>query len=165
METLIALPPGETILLEAKPHYSVIFYWLLTTGLRYVMLLIFCVFLVSLATPSPQDAFFQFFLLFFGLGGYFIWALLGRAYREYILTERGCFSAFGILNRHRSLLPYDRIANVYVRRNLLERLLGISSVIAEDFSGTPSLIMVGLKKSTGEMAIRLLSERVFTSTR
>ena len=71
-----------------------------------------------------------------------------RAYRI-DLGPQGVALQMGVLSRSHETLIYAKIQDILIRRNVLERLLGLSSVTIQNAMGQPAYIP-GLKASTAE---------------
>jgi membrane protein YdbS with pleckstrin-like domain len=71
-----------------------------------------------------------------------------RAYRI-DLGPQGIALQMGVLSRSHETLIYAKIQDILIRRNVLERLLGLSSVTIQNAMGQPAYIP-GLKASAAE---------------
>ena len=71
-----------------------------------------------------------------------------RAYRI-DLGPQGIALQMGVISRSHETLIYAKIQDILIRRGVLERLLGLSSVIIRSAMGQPAYIP-GLKASTAE---------------
>lgn len=78
----------------------------------------------------------------------FLCYLRTRAYRI-DLGPQGIALQTGVLSRSRETLIYAKIQDIRIRRSVLERLLGLSTVIIQNAMGQPECIP-GLKVSTAE---------------
>ena len=78
----------------------------------------------------------------------FVCYLRARAYRI-DLGPQGIALQMGILTRSHETLVYAKIQDIVIRRTVLERLLGLSSLIIQNAMGKPECIP-GLKASTAE---------------
>ncbi len=68
-----------------------------------------------------------------------IWPLYFRYHTlRYKFDEEGVSAAWGILFRREVYLTYKRIQDIHVRRNILERWLGIGTVDVQTASGSSS---------------------------
>ena len=100
---------------------------------QFVVAIIF----VAFSSAGRDDATFE--IIMAGLGGF---GVLASVYR-YMLTgyaiERGTLTVRrgGLWKQERSI-PLDRIQNVTIKRSLLERLLGVCSVVVETAAGLQS---------------------------
>lgn len=113
--------------------------WLLPTIIIiFIILLFFGTFLLL----SSQERFFSldkisFFILgsfliilFIGFPAY-IWVHLEYISFTYELTETEIIIRYGILTRHTVVIPYLRIQNINSKRTLLERFLGLATLVIE----------------------------------
>ncbi len=146
----IRLLKNEKIIIDAQPDSNVIWYWLFTFGLRYIIAVAFIVFVLQLVSGPANRFMLQVMVVILAAIAYFGWAALNRKFHYYAFTNFRCISETGIINKRNAFVGYDRIADVHVARNWLERLLGLSSIIAEDFSGNKPMRMQGLEKETAE---------------
>lgn len=78
----------------------------------------------------------------------FVCYLRTRAYRI-DLGPQGIALQMGVLSRSHETLIYTKIQDILIRRSVLERLLGLSSVIIQNAMGQPEFIP-GLGASTAE---------------
>jgi membrane protein YdbS with pleckstrin-like domain len=78
----------------------------------------------------------------------FVCYLRTRAYRI-DLGPQGIALQMGVLSRSHETLIYAKVQDILIRRSLLERLLGLSSVTIQNAMGQPACIP-GLKASTAE---------------
>ena len=85
--------------------------------------------------------------LLLAVGG-FVCYLRARAYRI-DLGPQSIALQTGILARSHETLVYAKIQDIVIRRTVLERLLGLSSLIIQNAMGKPQCIP-GLKASTAE---------------
>jgi len=58
----------------------------------------------------------------------FIWAKLTYHFYRYELTEEGFRKEFGVIIKKYVTIPYERIQNVNIERNILERIFGLSAL-------------------------------------
>jgi len=65
------------------------------------------------------------------------------------LGPQGIALQKGVLSRSHETLIYTKIQDIVIRRSVLERLLGLSSVVIQNASGQPECIP-GLRPSTAE---------------
>ncbi len=63
-----------------------------------------------------------------GLAGSFIYCFYLKRSYGYTITTRRCIFSGGILRRVRHSVPYHKITDVEMSQNILERMLGISSL-------------------------------------
>jgi membrane protein YdbS with pleckstrin-like domain len=78
----------------------------------------------------------------------FVCYLRTKAYRI-DLGLQGIALQTGVLSRDHETLIYAKIQDIRIRRSVLERLLGLSTVIIQNAMGQPECIP-GLKASTAE---------------
>ena len=68
-----------------------------------------------------------------------IWPLLFRYHTlRYRIDAEGVSAAWGVLFRREIYLTYKRIQDIHVKRNLIERWLGIATIEVETASGSAS---------------------------
>jgi uncharacterized membrane protein YdbT with pleckstrin-like domain len=60
--------------------------------------------------------------------GFYGWAVLVHRFYRYELRESEFRQEYGVLNKKYASVPYGRIQNVDVNRNLLERIFGLSEL-------------------------------------
>ena len=65
--------------------------------------------------------------------------LKARAYHIEI-TREGIALDYGILNKTHEILLFDKIQNILIYRSIVERLLGLSTVIIQNAMGQPEKI-------------------------
>ncbi len=58
----------------------------------------------------------------------YIWARLTYYFYHYELTEEGFRKDFGVVIKKYTTIPYERIQNINIHRNVLDRILGLSSL-------------------------------------
>lgn len=133
------LQDGETILHEMTPEPSIIKLWVFTksipaalTGgvlgyggveiLRVVLALTYR----EVAIPTPLILLLLFASLCFA-GSILYNMALRRTYR-YWVTNMRCVFTGGILRRVERSIPFHKITDIEVSRNLLERILGITTL-------------------------------------
>jgi putative membrane protein len=70
---------------------------------------------------------------------------------RYKLDDEGISASWGILFRHEVHLTYKRIQDIHVKRNLIERWLGIGTVEVQTASGSTSaeLALEGMRDHEG----------------
>lgn len=66
--------------------------------------------------------------LFLGILFCFVWAKLAYHFYHYELAEEGFRKEFGVIYKKYVTIPYERIQNVNIQRNILDRILGLSGL-------------------------------------
>lgn len=161
MNETIRLLQGESKLIDAKPDNSIVWYWLCTIGLRYIIATGFAIFVISiLASPSHQFS-YQVTVILLATVIFFSWATLNRLSYYYLFTNLRIISKSGIINKQQQIVSYDRVADIHVERNWLQRIFGLSSVILEDFSGNRPLVLVGIESTLADRISHTVSSYMY----
>ena len=89
--------------------------------------------IIQLATTDVFSNLSAGFPLLFGIMGaplifFYIWARLTFYYYRYELTAEGFKKELGVIFKHYTTIPYDRIQNVDIHRGIFDRFLGLSSL-------------------------------------
>lgn len=106
--------------------------------------------------------FFLLVLLVICFGLNYLWAKLVYNNWKYEFTESGVKVEKGVISKDYISIPYDRIQNVDIRRGILERMLGLSTLqiqTAGEISGGSEGRLPGLGVETAEEIRERLSER------
>ena len=88
----------------------------------------------------------------------FVWAKLSYRFYKYELADVGFRKELGVINKKYVTIPYDRIQNVDIDRNLLARILGLSTLSiqtagysgAKGFGNESEGRLPGLSQETAE---------------
>jgi uncharacterized membrane protein YdbT with pleckstrin-like domain len=93
--------------------------------------------------PGLQEAAFFVIASFFGIEAIFIITRLIRTgleiyYTEYVITDRRTYSITAIISRNLTSVPFEKVTNIGVRRNLFERIIHVDRVnlVAYGIKGT-----------------------------
>ncbi len=90
----------------------------------------------------------------------FVWAKLTVHFYRYELTEAGFRKELGVIYKNYITIPYDRIQNVDINRGIIDRLLGLSTLMVYT-AGTASAIGEGtLPGLSREVAEQLRDELI-----
>jgi membrane protein YdbS with pleckstrin-like domain len=65
--------------------------------------------------------------------------LKARSYR-FDLRDNGVALVYGVFNQFHETLLYTKIQDILIRRSVLERLLGLSTVVVQNAAGQPQVI-------------------------
>lgn len=98
------------------------------------------------------------------LGALYGWAYLVYHFYRYEVREDEFRQEYGVLNKKYTSIPYHRIQNVDLNRNLLERILGLSEIqihTAGESSVSSEGRLPGLEPDTAEA----LRERLLDTAR
>jgi len=101
---------------------------------EFVRQFVFAIVVLALTSAGRDDATFEIFMA--GLGGL---GVLSSVYR-YVITRYGIQSGAlvvqkgGLWKQHRTI-PLDRIQNVTIKRSIIERLIGVCTVVVETAAG------------------------------
>ena len=79
---------------------------------------------------------FAFVALVVGFGLSYLVAFLDYKNYRYGITDEGFRKQYGILNLRNTMIPYEKIQNVDLRRPLLMRLFGLSSLHIQTAGGS-----------------------------
>ncbi|MCM8830717.1 MAG: PH domain-containing protein [Candidatus Omnitrophica bacterium] len=114
--------------------------WFLPTAITIIILIlilgIFLIFFARQPIFGNLDNLYFFLLISFlivlliGLPSY-LWVHLEYISFTYELTENELIIRYGILTRHTVVIPYLRIQNINSTRTLLERFLGLATLVIE----------------------------------
>lgn len=101
---------------------------------EFVRQFIFAIIFVAITSQGSEGAMFE--IMMAALGGF---GVLSAVYR-YMLTTYGIVGGSLVVKRgglwkQERTIPLDRVQNVTVKRSLLERLLGVCSVVVETAAG------------------------------
>lgn len=84
--------------------------------------------------------------------------LKARSYR-FDLQGNGVALVYGVLNRFHETLLYTKVQDILIRRSVLERLLGLSTVVIQNAAGQPQIIP-GLGADAAEQLRDAILERI-----
>ena len=176
------LQEGEEILLELQPESNVLVIWLFSKCLGFVFvagILGFLIFslLGDMFSNGPEKL--RFSLIITSVKAFvvclaililaFIYCIYLRRTYHYYITDRRCIFRGGIIRRVQHSVPYHKITDVEMSQNIIERMLGISSLGiftpgTGSMSGSggrkPEIAFVGLKdnETPAEMISGILSK-------
>ena len=129
-----------------KLHPNAVFYFMFRT---IVLWLFFSFFLALLFnTFIPLMASFFILLIVFSLINYAYCRLLAQSYRIE-LSEEGVLLDSGILNKKHETLIYNKIQSILINRSVIERILGLSTMVIQNAMGNPETIP-GLGEAAAE---------------
>jgi putative membrane protein len=125
---------GEKILYKSFPKNAILFLWffracLYAAIITFFLRVIYSVsYMISNMEKYEEDYFLLLiiFIIFLGIAFAYEIALL-RTY-AFIITNERIIIAGGILLRKMKSVPYHKITDISITQNLIERLLGISSL-------------------------------------
>lgn len=184
------LMDDEEVLLELQPEPKLLVIWCSKACLIMIAIIPFLILILTPMFPAFDGllALFSelkskllvvvlpvvlgtFLLILVATFAYYFY--LRRTYR-YTITNRRCIFSGGILRRVRHSVPYHKITDVEMSQNIIERMLGISSLgIYTPGTGSmgtrgngrrPEIAYVGLKdnEAPAEVILKVLSQ--FKST-
>ncbi len=90
----------------------------------------------GLGVPSVRGG-VGFMLLIAGVALFCVFK--ARAYRIELRSE-GISLDYGVLNKTQEMLLYGKVQDILVTRSLLERFLGLSTVVVQNAMGTPQRV-------------------------
>jgi len=90
----------------------------------------------------------------------FIWAKLSYYYYCYEMTENGFRKESGVLYKRYVTIPYDRIQNVDIHRNILARLLGLSDLQIQTAGASAVSYRGGITGAGAEGRLPGLSKKI-----
>ncbi len=85
-----------------------------------------------------------------------VWAKLTVHFYRYELTDAGFRKELGVIYKKYVTVPYDRIQNVDINRGILDRLLGLSSLMIQTagassgVAGATEGVLPGLSREVAE---------------
>jgi membrane protein YdbS with pleckstrin-like domain len=82
------------------------------------------------------------------LAGSVVGATLSYGAWRYIVGREGLELSHGVIVRHVSLIPYHRIQQIDVRRGVIERSLGLSTLVLRTAAATSDATIPGLSEAT-----------------
>ncbi len=134
-------------LLEGEPVYhldpSVRIYWsigVILAGLIFwIILMLIAGFTMSniLGIDSAYYPVFFFILIIIIILPYLLWIELNYHNYTYQFRRKRLVIRRGVLNKERTVIPYIKIQNVNVNRNLLQRTLGLATIKIETAGSNP----------------------------
>ena len=137
----LSLHPDETILLQKSPDTK----WPIQAAMAQIILMIFlCLLFIPRYTADLTTA-VELFLLVTLVYGFFAFVILNFARRQifYTLTTQRCIVTSTFILTKKNFIPYNRIADVNLNQNLIERCLGLARVVLYtqgDNKKTPKLV-------------------------
>lgn len=104
-----------------------------TVSFLFVMILTLGGFFMLQAETNPDSSStvgltLWLILVLLAMTGSYVWARLVYNFYHYELREDEFRKEYGVLNKKYASIPYDRIQNVDISRNLLQRIFGISEI-------------------------------------
>jgi putative membrane protein len=91
---------------------------------------------------------FSFVLMIMPLGLFYIWSALSVSLYKYELTDIAFKKEYGVINKRYVTIPFDRIQNVDIRRDLLARIMGLSHLHIQT-AGSSMSVANGVGHSEG----------------
>ncbi|MFH1306088.1 MAG: PH domain-containing protein [Candidatus Micrarchaeota archaeon] len=118
------------------PPYTALFIIWLVVSIA-VFLMVADNFVFGMEKPAFSISLFLVLLFFIG-GPVYIYIHIDYMSFTYELAEHEFVIRQGLLTRHTTVIPYNRIQNVNTKRTLLERILGLASLQIETAGTNPS---------------------------
>lgn len=177
------LQQGEEILLQTRPEPNILVIWFFTRCLALAIIGLsssfwFFVYIAVTFKLGSEDWVFIVALAKASLAAFLVLVLsfiyqvyLRRTYTYYITNLR-CVISCGIIRKTSKSIPYTKIINIETGRNIIEKILGIStlgiftpgteSILNTTLFGKqkPNIAFVGLKdcQTPAQIILTLLSE-------
>ncbi len=185
MLSKMKLHEGEQIIADAKPIARVIPYWIITGGSRILLWVIvlsmwLSTFHHNLSIASAGKSFLSSggtilpTLIIFGviLGILFLWFQSRAKAHDYCVTNQRCIFSYGTWTNNRSVVPLNRVSDVYTNQSFLEKIFGITSLYITDMGGSNDrsrnrgrLRMQGLDEAKAEEILDTISQRISCSSK
>ncbi len=134
-------------LLEGEPIYhldpGVRIYWsvgvILAGLIVWIILMLVAGFTMNSIMGIDKGMFpiFFFVLIVLLLLPYLVWTELNYHNYTYQFRKKRLVIRKGVLNKERTVIPYDRIQNININRNVLQRTLGIATIKIETAGTNP----------------------------
>jgi len=118
---------NENIIHELRPHRNIIIYW----SLRYLLFVAIFFLVFGLPFLNIMKIALSIFVMLIFLLIYFALILLAFFLRKtyvYYITDKRCVFEGGILRRISHSVTYNKITDVEVSQNILERIMGIATL-------------------------------------
>ncbi|MEW6010803.1 MAG: PH domain-containing protein [Euryarchaeota archaeon] len=138
-------PDGEKVILRTRPrifiHSKSVIIKILFIGLLFYSFNSIISFTVTIQSyliefvqiPLVQGVSIAILLIIFFLILWAVWDLISWKFTEYILTNQRIIIQKGMLNKKRSYIRYNKVQDVVIYQNLLERIFSSGDI--EIFSG------------------------------
>ncbi|MCK4319370.1 PH domain-containing protein [Candidatus Micrarchaeota archaeon] len=111
--------------------------WLIRTGGIILLLLLLLVLIITPFTPIKEYTFWIALILLAISIAYAIWLELHYQEYTYEFYEDKLRIKRGIINKERINIPYDKIQNVNIKKDIMERLFGLATVRIETAGTSP----------------------------
>ena len=146
------LQEGEKILHELRPESNILVIWFFTKCLILpIIVAVPSSFLFGFGISESSKAFVTLGLIFLILAPValillFAYCICLKATYAYYITNRRCVFCGGIIHKIQRSAPYHKITDVEMSQNIIERMLGISTI--NIFTpGTGSIQGSGIQKA------------------
>ena len=174
MKKPFLLLEGEKVLEKIKPDKKLKTYFTLQTAFFLYLATFWLVFIAIPLTKAigwPETITLAIILAAVYLIGLAVVVLIiswllaenSYSYQEYWITNKRVLYKRGTFGYRISSVPLERISDVVVSRTMIERILGISSVLIESLAGQVGkevkLLAIPQPEETQKLIFRMLSEK------
>ena len=175
MEKYFLLQKGEKVVKEIKPLPRLKWYFFLSGGHILTLLIFSFVFLyvlyglISTALFETLGVFLTSILFVVGIFvAKLIYSYLRYRQEYYWITNKRIIAKRGLLGYRITSIPFERISDITISRNFLERLLGLGSLHIQSLAGQFSYSLFGSEASllaipdpekTQELILELIKQK------